>query len=412
MPSNISAEDRSIEQPDFPESLAPIAPILSSHTLGKDNHYNFPTLLDIKYKIDITSGRAAIALALIHSKIGAGDEVLAPAFHCESMIEPIRHVGAHPIFYPIRSETRIDLEKCTSLITSETKAIIVTHYFGFPQDLKAIQAYCKVNNLVLIEDCAHSIFGSYQGNTLGSIGDYAIASTMKFFPVYDGGILASSKHHLDDIELTPCSLGFEIKSFLTIIERSARMGRFSLMGKMIVLLANAKDKLWQAIKRTFLQAEILSSAPPAADGGFSFDVKWIDTKASRSSLAVVSHTNRQRVVELRQANYQHYLNELVGIKGLHFLHPTLPKMVVPLVVPILFDNASHVFNVLKSNGVPIWRFGEFLDSQITSDVCPRSLEYSANLLQFPCHQELKNGELSWIIDQIKSALELTKGYTD
>jgi len=367
--------------------------------------------MEFENKLNVTSGRASIALALIHAGITENDDILAPAFHCESMIAPIRHLNAKPVFYPICDKAEIDLEKCKSLLTGKTRAMIVTHYFGFPQKIDEVEVFCKQNNLVLIEDCAHCIFGSYQGKTLGSFGDYAIASTMKFFPVYDGGILASNKHNLSDLQLSSCSLSFDIKSALTIIERSIRMERFSWAGRIIRQLADLKDKVWSHIKKNLLKGK-KPSTPPSAEGGFTFDANWLHIKASKSSQAVVKNTNIKRVVELRRENYQRYLNELSSLSGVHFLHSLLPEMVVPLIVPITFEKTDLIFNILKSNGVPIWRFGEFLDTEVTIDVCPQSIANSSNLLQFPCHQELKNEELDWIIKQIKLAVKSSQGVTN
>lgn len=403
-----TVEDEPLLPPDFPESVAPIAPILSAHTFGRDERYHFPSLMALTNKINVSSGRAAIALALKHAKIGQGDEVLAPAFHCESMIAPIHYVGANPVFYSISSDAQVDINKCQSLLTDKTKAIMVTHYFGFPQDLEKIQAFCKKNNLILIEDCAHSIYGSHKGKAIGSAGDYAIASTMKFFPVYDGGILASDKHSLDSIKLTPCSLSFEVKSALTIVERSIRMGRFSTTGRVVLFAANIKDKLWRHLKGLMQKKGAPKMTPAFADGGFNFDPDWIHVRASKSSLSVIKHADIQRIIELRRARYQYYLHELRDLPGLRFLHPRLPDEVVPLIVPIYFENTKKVFRELKLKGVPIWRFGEFLDAKITSRLCPQSINFSKNLLQFPCHQELTDEEVTWIVKEIKLALKNTQ----
>lgn len=387
----------------FPEPLAPIAPILSSHTFGRNQGYDYPSLMSLENKLHVTSGRAAIALALMHAGITEKDEVLAPAFHCESMIAPIRHLGAKPIFYSICEKATLELDKCKALLTEKTRAIIVTHYFGFPQEMETITAFCQAHNLVLIEDCAHCIFGSYQGKTLGSFGDYAIASTMKFFPVYDGGILASSKHSLAELKLSPCSISFELKSALTIIERSIRMGRFSWAGKFILQLANLKDSAWGLFKKSLLKGK-KPSTPPSAEGGFTFDANWLNIEATKSSQTVIRKTNLKRVVEQRRLNYQRYLEELGDLPGIEFLHPCLPDTIVPLIVPITFEKVDDIFYRLKSAGLPIWRFGEFLDPEITADICPQSIRYSTSLLQFPCHQELKAEELDWIIEQIKVAI--------
>lgn len=66
-------------------------------------------------------------------------------------------------------------------LSERTKAILVYHQYGFPQDLDPILAYAHKHGLVVIEDCAHTLAGTYKGKPLGSFGDFAIYSFSKFF---------------------------------------------------------------------------------------------------------------------------------------------------------------------------------------------------------------------------------------
>jgi dTDP-4-amino-4,6-dideoxygalactose transaminase len=148
-------------------------------------------LLDAGTALGVTSGRVAIALALQHMGIAHGDKVLVPAYHCIAMVEPIISTGAGAVFYRIREDTSVDLDDVQRRLDVRTRALLAPHYYGFPQDMMRIRAFCDAHNLVLIEDCAHAFFGRCDGRPFGGHGDYAIASAMKFFPVYDGGYLVS-----------------------------------------------------------------------------------------------------------------------------------------------------------------------------------------------------------------------------
>ena len=59
------------------------------------------------------------------------------------------------------------------------KAILITHFLGFPQPIDEIKRICNERNLFLIEDCAHAFLSSYNGNPLGSYGDIAVFSLLK-----------------------------------------------------------------------------------------------------------------------------------------------------------------------------------------------------------------------------------------
>ncbi len=389
---------------NYPPALAPISPVFSFSCFSGLADKSPPSIGNAKYKRFVTSGRIAIALALINERIGSGDEVLVPTYHCESMVAPIRHTGAEAVFYRIKSDTMIDIESISSLLTEKTRAIILTHFFGFPQDTKKMRSFCDNHNLILIEDCAHSFFGESSGKPVGYYADYAIASTMKFFPVFDGGVLASNVHNLNHIPLEKPSLHFEIKAVFSVLERAVAFGRLSLLGKILGIFAKIKDFIWSAVKAIFLKhRSAISIGPSAAEGGFSFDPAWLNTKATKVSRYIINNTNNAELVKKRREIYQCYVDALKNINGCHLLHSELAEHTVPLVVPIYFDDCARVFTALKRKGIPIWHFGEFLDSQVKPTTCPVSYEYSQKVIQFPCHQELTNTEITWILKEIIAA---------
>ena len=149
--------------------------------------------------------------------IKAGDKVLVPAYHSASMVPPVLHLGAEPVFYRVGADGSVDLADVAARLDGATRAIMVTHYFGFPQAMAAIRALCDAHGLQLLEDCAHSLFGSADGRPLGAWGDYAAASTMKFLPIYEGGCLVSARHPLDAVQLHSAGPGFEAKAMLAAL---------------------------------------------------------------------------------------------------------------------------------------------------------------------------------------------------
>ena len=95
---------------------------------------------------------------------------------------------------------------------------------------------------------------------------------------------------------------------------------------------------------------------------------------------------------------------LAGLPGCRPLFPVLPERVYPWVFPLLTDQPEPIFQVLKESGVPIIRFGEYLWPGVDASVCGNSVDLSRRVLQFPCHQELKEEEIDWMIKKIKEAL--------
>lgn len=383
----------------------PLSPVLSGPGLRlRSPPRQAPSILDCGERIHVTSGRAAIALALEHAGIKAGDEVLIPAFHCESMVSPVKWRGATPVFYQINADTSLNVADLEKRINSNTKAILVTHYFGFLQNMAPIADLCQRHKLLLIEDCAHAFFGSRNGTAVGGWGDYAIASTMKFFPVYDGGILASTKHALTLPKLDAPGMRFQIKSFFNTLEKAIAYQRLGVFGKAVKCVVWIKEWSWNIIKGASMVRGGAPLGPESSDGGYGLDEQWIHKTISEPSRWIIKHSDLERIVVQRRKNYTKLEEALRDINGTRALFDQLPPNTFPLVYPLYVDDPQRYFKPLKDKGVPIWRFGEYLDVQIDEHVCKNSVKLSRHVFQFPCHQELTDIEMDWMIQQIKNVL--------
>jgi len=128
-----------------------------------------------KYAKATTSGTTALHLALLSLKVGKGDEVIIPSYVCQSVLSAVNYTGAKPVLADIEKDSfNISTNTIKPLITDKTKVIIVSHMFGFPADILSIKEISK--KIPIIEDCAHSIGGSYKGKMLGNFGDLSIFS--------------------------------------------------------------------------------------------------------------------------------------------------------------------------------------------------------------------------------------------
>lgn len=120
------------------------------------------------------SGRSAIMEVLKAFGIGPGDEVLVHAFTCLVVANPVVWVGAKPVFVDVNSKNfNFDLADLKKKITNKTKAIIIQHTFGIPEDVEEIRKIVG-NKVFIIEDIAHSLGGEYKGKWIGRSGNAAI----------------------------------------------------------------------------------------------------------------------------------------------------------------------------------------------------------------------------------------------
>ncbi|HDH07951.1 MAG TPA: DegT/DnrJ/EryC1/StrS aminotransferase family protein [Gammaproteobacteria bacterium] len=400
----MSFKQAQIPETHYPRAVIPLKPTWSLLALLPTDRAGLPSILDARYVRKVTSGRVAIAQALLDSNIQPGDKVLLPAYHCTSMVEPVVWASAEPVFYKLQKDALIDLKDIRSKLDDKTKVLIVTHYFGFHQDIIAIRQFCDEHKLVLLEDCAHGFFGRIEGQAIGSFGDYAIASTMKFFPIFDGGILASRKAAIKKFKLSSAGWKFQLKAAFNILEYALGYGRMRLIKWLLALPLYLKDRLWQRIKQTRSEDGNKDIGPGASEGDYEFDPHWLNTSMSLPSRIGMVLCSKNRIITKRRRHYQQLHQAWSGLKGCKPLFDTLPENVVPYVYPLLIDEPESVFPILKNQGVPILRFGEYLWEGVDENTCAVTADFSKRVFQFPCHQELKQKELQWMINTVSKAI--------
>lgn len=144
----------------------------------------------------LSSGTAAIHLALIAAGVGEGDIVFCPTLTFSATVNPIIYQNAIPVFIDSDEETWNMSPKALEEAFDkypDVKAVIVVHLYGLSTDLDPIVALCKKHHVVLIEDAAESLGAYYKGKHTGTFGDYGIFSFNgnKIITTSGGGMLVS-----------------------------------------------------------------------------------------------------------------------------------------------------------------------------------------------------------------------------
>ena len=130
-----------------------------------------------KYAQLVSSGTAALTTAMAALGIGAGDEVIMPAFTFVASFEAVLSVGAIPVLVDIDETLTLNPEAVSKAITPKTKCIMSVHMCGSMADLDALKQICDEHELLLLEDACQSIGATYKGKALGTIGN---AGTFSF----------------------------------------------------------------------------------------------------------------------------------------------------------------------------------------------------------------------------------------
>ena len=143
----------------------------------------------------VSSGTAALHLALIAAGVQPGDEVIVPAFSFVATANVVELVGATPVFVDIDSRTfNLDAAQIESAITLRTRAIMPVHEFGLMCDIEAILDIAATYKLAVIEDAACAIGATSNGQQAGSFGDIACFSLhpRKLVTSGEGGLVVTN----------------------------------------------------------------------------------------------------------------------------------------------------------------------------------------------------------------------------
>jgi dTDP-4-amino-4,6-dideoxygalactose transaminase len=142
--------------------------------------------------VAVSTGHAAIHLALLRMGVGPGDEVITPALNNIADLQAIRATGAEPVFCDVDADTLcIDPSRAAELVGPRTRALIATDYACSLCDHDALGELAARSGLRLLHDAAHSFGSRYRGRAIGSFSDITMFSfdPVKTVTAIDGGAL-------------------------------------------------------------------------------------------------------------------------------------------------------------------------------------------------------------------------------
>lgn len=125
---------------------------------------------NVQYAQLTSSGTTALTTAMAALGIGAGDEVIMPAFTFVASFEAVLSVGATPVLVDVDDTLTLNPAAVKAAITPQTKAVMPVHMCGSMADMDALMEICRSHNLLLLEDACQSTGATYKGQALGSIG--------------------------------------------------------------------------------------------------------------------------------------------------------------------------------------------------------------------------------------------------
>lgn len=194
----------------FPELFAELMETVeriardSAFTLGPELERfegAFAEFCGTTYAAGVSSGTAALEIALRALDIGPGDEVIVPTYSFIATAEAVSTVGATPVIVDVEEDTALlSAEIVEAALTERTRCVIPVHLFGRPVEMEPLLALCRERGIAVVEDACQAHGALYKGRPVGSFGD---AGCFSFYPTKnlggwgDGGALVTSDPDLD-----------------------------------------------------------------------------------------------------------------------------------------------------------------------------------------------------------------------
>ena len=345
-------------------------------------------------------GRYALGAAYRLTGVGPTRSLLAPAYHCRTMLDPTLALGAEVALYPLTPDLHADLDglrRVAAACRTPPAALLLTHYFGLPREVEAVAAWCREQGIALIEDCSHALpftGASATRAAMGASGRYAVSSPYKFFPCPDGGWLwAAGGAPLPPAP--PRGPGFraELRAALQALRACSRRPR-----------ALPLDAAAAAIEAE-LTALAAQPAPPGCDWRETSEQPSDEYRPQEQAIRglaisrwIERRTDLQALIARRRTRYRQWLQAVDALPGVAPLFPELPEGVAPYMFPLRVFDPAPLFHPLKRMGLPIWRWDDMAVS-----ACAVARAYRQGVFHLPCHQALDDAQMAWMIALVQAA---------
>lgn len=344
--------------------------------------------------IPTNSGRTAIAQVAQLFDLGSGDEVLVPSYNCGTEIDAITSTGAMPVPYRITRELSIDEADIELRITSRTRAVYITHYFGRRHDLAHLTAFCRQHGLKLIEDCAISLFSGLRSCDDKMQADAAIFSFPKWFAVPDGGALVLKDDQKGvETKLKRSFLPRVVRQCLPLLKSAASRGRLS--GR-ILQRTGRNRKLDDATS-----PQVPTPSRPDMPQHYYFDPHVHLRRMSRLTRGLLDHVQKDRLIETRRRNWKQLREGMRDIPGIEPLVNALGDDECPPVMPVVVKNRGMWLYELHERRINAIGWWAGYHRVLPWHEFPESCELKDQVLALPVHQDLGELEMEHLVRSIR-----------
>jgi len=343
-------------------------------------------------------GRSAIWHGVHRLGLAPGDRVLAPAYACGAEIEALTRAGLELSFYRVGSDLDPDMAQLERLCRQPARALFVTHYFGYPQPVKALAQFAEAHGLNLIEDNTHGFCSADQdGTPLGSLGDMSVFSFHKTVPIPSGGGLVLKSAPEADAPGAPSgapSVGRQA-SALTRMLKKDMIARFPGTGAWVkARLVGLSGRRRGKAKGDRPKPDI--SVPTGMTEKMVLRPEDTICRMSAVSRLLVRQVDREGLVAARRRNFQILDDALRDGNGPRPVLRPLPPGCCPWMYPVWEDDPEGLVRSLAAEGVIASRFWPNNHPAIALSEFPFERDLKRHVVVLPIHQGLREAQMAKI----------------
>lgn len=323
-----------------------------------------------KYAVAVSSGTAALHIAVLALGIKAGDEVITSPITFAASSNCVLYCGGKPVFADIDNLTyNINPDDIESKINGNTKAIIPVHFTGQPCDMDKIHQIAKKYNLLIIEDAAHALGAKYKDKMIGSLSDMTVFSfhPIKHITTGEGGMAVTDNEELYN----------KLKLF-----RSHGIAR------------DDSTEPWY-----YEQLEL----------GYNYRISDIQCALGISQMKKIDKFIKRRKEIANKYNdaFKNYKNIIIP----HQLEDCDSSWHL-YVIQLLQKDRDEIFNMLRQEGIgvnvnyiPVYKHPYYQKNGYDKVVCHNAENFFSGALSIPIFPKMTNEEVNYVIDKLKNVLD-------
>lgn len=353
------------------------------------------------------TGRTAWFAILKALDVREGDEVLVPAFTCVAVINPIRWLGARPVYVDITDDFVMDLEDAECKVTERTRVILAQHTFGHVVDIEEYTSFSQKHQLALVEDCAHALGSIYpDGSPVGtkSVAAFFSFGRDKCLTAFSGGAVLTA-----DALLQQKVREFQHSLIKPGLRQRIQDVLYPLLVEKVYWFYTITPVLGKAYHKLLLRSGVIKKANSQREKQGDFEPRIMKKWASvYAHVAGEQLTQLDAVTKKRQSFAEQYIEQLHELKGVRF--PSYQKNQTYLRIAMQVDNANVLRKTVQKEHIIL---GDWYDQVIgpkmvdldrigyISGSCPHAENICTRVVNLPTSPRLTMSNVQRVISIVK-----------